>query len=302
MDLQQMRYVVGIAETGSFTRAAARNFVVQSALSHQVAALERELGVQLFVRSSRQVQLTEAGKAFLPHARAALEAAERARDEAAAADGAVRGKLRIGFIPTLTAVELPALLRECRGRFPELTLEARVSNSEEMIREVRTGTLDVAFLGLLDGTFAAESVEKGTVQGVAVRELNRDTLAAVLNEDHPLARRKKLSLKDLAEEAFADFPRTSAGRKQSDAAFARAGVERQVAYELGSIELTRELIVNGLAVTLLPSRYAARLAGVAVVPVKEEAARHEYLIWDRLNPSPAARSFTALVAEYSAPA
>lgn len=283
-----MRYVVAIAETGSFTRAAARNFVVQSALSHQVAALERELGVKLFVRSSRQVQLTKAGEAFLPHARATLEAADRARDEAAAADGAVRGKLRIGFIPTLTAVDLPALLRECRSRFPELTLEARVSNSEEMIQEVRGGTLDVAFLGLLHGT---------PVEGVAVRELNRDTLAAVLHEEHPLARRKKLSLKDLADEAFADFPRTSAGRKQSDAAFARAGVERQVAYELGSIELTRELIVNGLAVTLLPSRYAARLAGVVVVPLKEETARHEYLIWDRLNPSPAARAFTGLVGE-----
>ena len=283
-----MRYVIGIAETGSFTRAAARNFVVQSALSHQVAALERELGVRLFVRSNRQVRLTEAGEAFLPHARAALDAADRARDEASAAQGVVRGTLRIGFIPTVTAVDLPRLLRECRARFPKLLLQARVSNSEEMIQEVRVGTLDIGFLGLLDGT---------RVEGVAAQELTCDTLAAVLAPDHPLATRDRLSLAELAGEPFADFPRTSAGRKQSDAAFARAGVERQVAYELGSMELTRELIVSGLAVTLLPSLYAAELPGVVAVPLEEETVRHEILIWDRLHPSPAARAFTALVAE-----
>ncbi|MFK0073512.1 LysR family transcriptional regulator [Arthrobacter woluwensis] len=292
MDLQQMRYVVGIAETGSFTRAAARNFVVQSALSHQIAALERELGVQLFVRSSRQVRLTEAGEAFLPHARAALDAADRARNEAAAAQGTVRGTLRIGVIPTVTAVDLPAVLRECRTRFPELVLAARVANSEEMIAEVRAGTLDIGFLGLLDGT---------RVEGVAQRVLTRDTLTATLAPEHPLATRDRLSLADLADEPFADFPRTSAGRKQSDAAFARAGVERQVAYELGSMDLTRELIVSGLAVALLPSRYAAAMPGVVVVPLVEETVRHEILIWDRLHPSPAARAFTELVAELRTP-
>jgi len=286
-----MRYVVAIAETGSFTRAAARHFVVQSALSHQIAALERELGTPLFVRSSRQVRLTEAGEAFLPHARASLESAERAKNEAAAAQGVVRGRLRIGFIPTLTAVDLPRLLRECRERFPELTLAARVSNSEEMIQEIRSGTLDLGFLGLLDGV---------RVEGVESRELNRDILVAVLAPEHPLAQRKKLSLEDLAGEPFADFPHTSAGRKQSDAAFARAGVERRVAYELGSMELMCELVANGLAVMLLPGRYAAALRGVVAVPLREETVRHEHLAWDRLHPNPATRAFLALVEEHTA--
>lgn len=78
MDLQQLRYVVAVAETRNFTRAAERCFVVQSALSHRVANLERELGVKLFARTSRRVELTPAGAAFLPAARQALEAAERA--------------------------------------------------------------------------------------------------------------------------------------------------------------------------------------------------------------------------------
>src|SRR5918994_1398598 len=87
MELQQMRYVVAVAETSSFTRAAERCLVVQSALSHQVARLERELGVRLFERTSRRVRLTPAGAAFLPAARQSLEAAERAAAEVAAAVG-----------------------------------------------------------------------------------------------------------------------------------------------------------------------------------------------------------------------
>ncbi|WP_394275979.1 LysR family transcriptional regulator, partial [Luteococcus sp.] len=102
MELQQMRYVVAIAEEKNFTRAAERCFVVQSSLSHQIKALEHELGVALFARSSRRVELTAAGEAFLVHARASLAAAERAVSEAAAANGQVRGTLTVGVIPTVT--------------------------------------------------------------------------------------------------------------------------------------------------------------------------------------------------------
>ncbi|WP_211288195.1 LysR family transcriptional regulator [Mumia flava] len=91
MDLQQLRYVIAIAETGSFTRAAQQCHVVQSALSHQVAKLEREIGARLFDRTSRRVLLTAAGEAFLPDARASVEAAERARARRARRRGRCRG-------------------------------------------------------------------------------------------------------------------------------------------------------------------------------------------------------------------
>src|SRR3978361_1594917 len=100
MDLQQLRYVVAVAELGNFTRAAERCFVVQSALSHQVAKLEQELGARLFHRTSRSVALTPAGTALLPAARECLMAAERARAEVAAATGEIRGRLAVGMIPT----------------------------------------------------------------------------------------------------------------------------------------------------------------------------------------------------------
>ena len=100
-----MRYVVAVAETNNFTRAAEQCRVVQSALSHQVARLERELGAKLFARTSRRVELTPAGEAFLPAARQALEAADRARADVAATVGVIRGRLAIGAISTLAALD-----------------------------------------------------------------------------------------------------------------------------------------------------------------------------------------------------
>ncbi|MFE0952538.1 LysR family transcriptional regulator, partial [Streptomyces mutabilis] len=151
MDLQQMRYVVAVAETASFTRAAERCHVVQSALSHQVARLEKDLGARLFERTSRRVRLTVAGEAFLPAARQALEAAERARAEVAAATGEIRGRLTVGTIPTVAAVDLPAVLRDYRRRYPQVRISLRTAASERLIEQVRDGALDAAFLGVQPG-------------------------------------------------------------------------------------------------------------------------------------------------------
>lgn len=127
-----MRYVIAVAETNSFTRAAERCLVVQSALSHQIARLERELGAKLFERTSRRVRLTPAGAAFLPAARQCLGAAERAAAEVAAAVGEVRGRLMVGLIPTVAAVDLPGILRTtASGTRPYASISAwaRARNS-----------------------------------------------------------------------------------------------------------------------------------------------------------------------------
>src|SRR6476620_4612459 len=139
VELQQMRYVVAVAETNSFTRAAKRCLVVQSALSHQIARLEKELGARLFDRTSRQVRLTAAGEVFLPEARQALDAAERARAEVAATAGEVRGRLAVGAIPTVAAVDLPAALKEFHLRHRQVRISLRSGASEDLIEGVRQG-------------------------------------------------------------------------------------------------------------------------------------------------------------------
>ncbi|WP_415949340.1 LysR family transcriptional regulator [Streptomyces sp. KLOTTS4A1] len=282
MELRQLRYALAVAETRNFTRAARQCFVAQSALSHQIGALERELGLQLFARTSRRVEVTPAGEAFLLRARQSVDAAELAVTEAAAAVGEVRGRLRIGIIPTVSAVDIPAVLQRYRERYPQVGVSLHTGSSDVMCVDVAAGELDLAFLGL-----PAEREP----QGVQTRELAREKLVAVVAATHPLAGRSKVSLRRLAESPFADFPAGSQGRVQSDLAFEAAELDREVAYELMSAELMLRIVSRGLAVALLPAPIAHTHPDVRVLSVIDGPRRVEYVAWSRFNPAPATRAF-----------
>ncbi|MFJ6391245.1 LysR family transcriptional regulator [Streptomyces sp. NPDC091972] len=282
MELQQMRYVVAVAETNSFTRAAERCLVVQSALSHQIARLEQELGAKLFERTTRRVRLTPAGAAFLPAARQCLESAERASLEVAAAIGEVRGELAVGVIPSVTAVDIPGALRDYHQRYPQVRISLRVGASDDLVDQVKQGTIEVAFLGLPTTM---------RPQGVGVRELARDRLVAVVAPDHPLAAEPTVDLRRLCSEVFVDLPAKTAGRAQSDLAFAAAGLVRDVAFEVTNADFLARLVGQGLGVAMLPSAYAAQLSGVTTVEVVDAPARVEYVIWRAGSRTPAATAF-----------
>ncbi len=281
-----MRYVLAVAETASFTRAAERCHIVQSALSHQVARLEKELGARLFDRTSRRVRLTTAGEAFLPAARQALEAAERARAEVAAATGEIRGRLTVGSIPTVAAVDLPAVLRDYRLRHPQVRITLRAGSSEQLVEQVRDGRLDAAFLGVQPGF---------RPQGVRDKELAHGRHVTVLAPDHPLATEPEVDLRLLADEAFVDFAEGSAARAQSDEAFAAAGLRREVAFEVSGVELMLRMVRHGLGIALLPAAFTPELHGLRYVPITNGPIRVEHLIWTRHTPSPAASAFLSLL-------
>ena len=280
MELQQLRYAVAIAEEQSFTRAAERCFVVQSALSRQIKSLESELGVRLFARTSRKVEVTPAGEAFVKPARLCLQAAERAKASAAAAHGQIRGSLTIGVIPTVTAVDVAAVLGAFRRSYPEVGVHVRTGGSDEFLRRIAAGELDVGFLGLADGV---------TPRGVQMRELSRERLVAVLSERHRLAGRHRLRLEDLADEPFVDFPEGSSGREQSDLAFERARLRREVSLEVNTADLLTGLVRQGLGVALVAPSVAREAPGCVCIPVSDGPVRVEYLAWDSFNPSPVAQ-------------
>lgn len=281
-----MRYAVALAEERSFTRAAERHFVVQSALSHQIKALENELGVPLFARTSRRVELTAAGEAFVNQARLSIEAADRAMAEAAAATGRVRGTLTLGVIPTVTAIDIPAELSRFRAAHPEVRIRLRGGGSDEFIAAIGEGRMDVAVLGLASATRPT---------GVATRELATERLVAVLPQRHRLASRSRLHLKDLAEETFVDFPAGTPGRAQSDLAFREAGLQREVAFEASSTELVLDLIRHDLVIALLSPGVVRSAEGIRTVPLTDGPTRVEYLAWSSFNPSPAAQAFVTPV-------
>lgn len=293
MELQQFRYVVAIAEERNFTRAAERCFVVQSALSHQIKALEQELGMALFVRSSRRVELTGAGEAFLAEARASLAAAERAMVVAAEAMGQIRGSLSLGVIPTVTAVNVPDVMASFHAAHPQVALTVRGGGSDEFIQQIRSGELDVAFLGL-DATTSVMST-------IASHELARGRLVIVMSTRHRLAGQDGLTVADLAEETFIDFPAGSPGRLQGDRAFEAAGLSRRVTFEAMSVEFMLALVERGLGICLLPAGAVARHPGVRALPVVDGPVRVECLAWDDFNPSPAARAFIEQVTKATTP-
>lgn len=280
-----MRYVVALAEERNFTRAAERCFVVQSALSHQIKALERELGVTLFARTNRRVELTPAGEAFLTAARASLDAAERAVTDAAAAAGEVRGTLTVGVIPTVTAIDIPAALAAFHRAYPAVRIRLRGGGSDEFITAISDGGMDIAVLGLPDAT---------RPQRVSTRVLARERLVAVVSTKHALARRRRLRLHDLSDEAFVDFPEGTPGRAQSDLAFETNGIHRDVAFEAMSTGLILDLVRHNLVIALLSPAVVPGDDRLRAIPLTGGPTRVEYLAWSDFNPSPAGQAFLDL--------
>lgn len=288
MELQQLRYVIAVAEEENFTRAAKRCFVVQSALSHQIKALESELGTVLFARTSRRVNLTPAGAAFLPHARRSIEAAELASQEAVAAHGVVVGPLRIGIIPTVSAVNVPVLLRRFHESFPQVNASLFVRASDDIVESVANGDLDVGIVGM---------PRERTPKGVESASLTNERLAAIVHSGHRLAHRQSVEISELADEVFADFTAGGAGREQSDVVFASAGIERDVRFEADTPQSLLGLVREGLAVCLLSPEAVTDSSGISVIAVHGGPERTQYLVWSRFNPSPAARAFVDFVEE-----
>ena len=282
MELQQMRYVIAVAETKNFTRAARQCLVVQSALSHQIARLERELGAKLFERTSRRVELTPAGVAFLPAARQALEAAERARAEVTAVSGEIRGRLAIGAIPSVGAVDLLGTLQDFRACHPRVQISLQVGMSDHLVDDVRQGRLDIAFLGLPDGT---------EPRGVTARALARGALVAVVHPTHPLAGERDVDAERLSAELFVDFPAGSPGRAQAEQAFTAAGVHRVVAFEVVAVDYFGELIRRNLCIGLLPESIVAAFPDLRTATLRNPPRRVEYVVWGTRQPGPAAAAY-----------
>lgn len=248
MELRQLEYFVAVAEESNFTRAAKRLHIAQSGLSASVRALERELGAALFLRSTRQVQLTAAGRALLVEARRALSATNAARDAVAAVQGLLRGSLAIGSLQCLQVVDLPAVLAGFLASHPGLEIRLRHGGSGELVERVRTGELDLAFV----------SRPARLPDGLVVEPLASEPVVLACPLNHPLATRDEVALAELGNEHFVDFHRDWATRDLVDATLAAAGVERRVALEVTDVHSLLDLVAVGLGVALVPKSFSRK--------------------------------------------
>jgi DNA-binding transcriptional LysR family regulator len=278
------------AEELNFTRAAARCHVVQSALSYQIARLEREHGVTLFERTSRSVRLAAGGALLLPRARAALAELELAGAELAELAGVVTGRLRLGMIGSTgqAAPQVQRALAEFHHRHPRVEIAISDTGSRHMAEQVRAGELDLAFVGLFAEQLPADH---------AHRTLTDEPLAvAVLGADPGTTPADLGAL--AAEHAFVEMRAESGLRQQVDAVFARAGVSRRIAFELGTSDAVVRFVGLGFGPAVVPrSAAAARPHDVAVLPLADPAARHPIgLVHRQPEPAaPAARAFLTIL-------
>ena len=288
MDLRQLRSLVALAEERHFTRAAERMHVAQPALSQQIRRLEDELGLPLVDRTTRRVALTEAGELLVERARRALHEVDAARAELAELAGVRGGRVVIGAMQSLGPFDLSILLAAFHARYPEVELTVQEEVSDALLGMLRGDAVDVAFLSLTAGATHDER---------ARQTLLSEPLVLLVGAEHPLARRRRVRLAELADERFIMF-REGAGLRHIVIAAARAeGFEPHVAFETNEMERARAMVARGLGVAVVPEHDARRSAEpVTVVELHRPAlSRDVTLAWRRERRlAPAAAAFLAL--------
>ena len=286
MELRHLRYFVAVAEELHFGHAANRLNTSQPSLSQQIRDLERELKVDLFLRTKRHVALTPAGQRFLHEARGILSSAERA---AGVAREAARGeslKLAVGISPETDWIFLGKALRLFAEHTPSVEIVFQNLTPEAQVGALRGGQIDVGFVGL---PLEAE--------GMVTETTGRVRLVVALPENHPMARKKDLKLEELSKETYTLWPRhlSPGSYDQLLSVFRRAGFGPPVAME-GGLPSTRTvlgMIAAGLTIALVdPVLEQMSAAAVVFRPLAGPGIFTEKgVIYRRSDPSPILASF-----------
>ncbi|MFJ3823323.1 LysR substrate-binding domain-containing protein [Streptomyces nodosus] len=263
MELRHVRSFLALVEERHFGRAAARLHIAQPALSQQIKQLERDLGTVLFTRSTRRVELTEAGADLTAYARSILAEVERAEAHMAMLASGHAGRVSIGFVGTATYDVLPQVARTVRAELPAVSLELHGELLAPQLVE-----------GLLDGTYDLALFRPGPAghSGVRVVPLRTERLVAVLPSHHPLAGRRRIPLAALADEPFVVHPsrERSSMHERVLAACARAGFEPATLVEVGETSTLVVFVAAGHGVALVPeSVQSLRVDGVTYLPLTE---------------------------------
>jgi DNA-binding transcriptional LysR family regulator len=288
MELRHLEHFVAVAEEQSFTRAARRLQLVQSALSVSIRTLERELDATLFERTTREVRLSDAGRVLLPEARRTLDAAASAQAAVLGAAEGLRGTLRLGMMQLIRIVDVGALIARFHRERPLVDIQPRAApgGSAALISDVRHGLLDAAFVAL-----------SGTGQpGLTATTLGSEPVLLACLPDHPLAGRASVSVSELADEPFVDFTPGWGTRTIADQLFARAGIERSIGIEVSDGSIHAALVQAGLGLAILPKSMAED-AGLTGVPLRPAIAFGMAFVVPSDRPlSPVTRAFANLVA------
>jgi DNA-binding transcriptional LysR family regulator len=289
VELRHLRYFIAVAENGGFGRAAQLLHVAQSAISEQVRDLESELGAALFDRNNRNIRLTAEGEQFLVDAQAVLALAARA---AANVQKSLRGEigtLTIGFFVGGTGMFLPTILKEFRHRFPEVQVGLVEMAPAMQHQALQAGSIDVGF------TRGLPLAQAPTLRS---EHFLTERLQAVLSRNHPLAKRRKIEIRELAEERF-----VLNDRKYSSPTFDKvitlcteAGFSPRIGATASVSSGVLALVEAGEGVAILPEgAMRLRTEELVFVPLADRAAFIDLVIaWSPQHETAVLRSFLDL--------
>lgn len=278
MDLRQLRYFVTVAEELNFSRAALRLHMSQPPLSHQIKALEDELGVQLLFRNRREVRLTDSGRVFLHDCRQLLDHAQVASNRAKLAARGGGGTLRVGMATSAIDQVMPRFLQQVRLHQPHAQLMIADMGSEDQVRAVASDKLD---LGFIHARTSARSLARCTI--------HTEGYAIVMPHEHPLSMQPSFSVRDLAEEPMISFSREhrSALFDALIALCMNAGFSPRLTHVARHPMSMFQMVRLGLGVAVVPCSYAkAAGADLNVRPLTSEAGTLQIdAVWRAENDS-----------------
>lgn len=287
MDPRKLEHFVAVADSGHFTHAAELLRISQSGLSASVRALERELAIPLFERTTRTVLLTPAGRSLLPHARRILREVGDAHTALAALRDADAGTLALGVVQTLTAVDVPAAIARLHAHHPRVEVTLREAPTLDLIDDVEAGALDLAFVALDESPLTA---------GLETLAEYPESLTLIAGPGHALAQRSEVRLQELAGARFIDFQAGLGLQTFVESLFASAGVAREITFRSSQMEQVLALVRHGLGVAVVPEPIARRSGLHSVVLRPGPPSRRLALVARRsvASSNPAAEAFLAL--------
>lgn len=260
MEIRQIKNFISVYETGSFTQAAQKAHIVQSALSISIKQLEEELGTPLFIRTTRKVSPTAAGKTFAQHAYQILHNIQAAVEDVEQVISLNKGSLSIGTVQSLPSfIDLPEKLAMFIKEFPGFDVKLCQGSAEKLNKKISDQKLDVAIMPI------EEIQDKMSSKIIAC-----DSLVLISNINHPINHiDQSLQIADLVGYTFIDFEKGQGTRTLNDESFSKKGLKRNIRFEVNDLDTLLELVKKGV--------------GIAIIPEEIAEARGKELKWSEIN-------------------
>jgi len=264
MHLETLKVFCDLVELESFSLAAERNFITQSAVSQQIRSLEEKFNRRLLerVRGRREVKLTSAGDVFYKEAKNVLDAYEHLQESLRGVVGKIGGTVKIATVYSVGLHELPPKVREFMSKFPSAKIDLEYSRTTRVVRDVLNGVVELGILAFPEPR-----------RGLTITHMPDNRLVLITPPDHRLAGRSKVKVTDLDGEDFVHFERDVPTRKAIDRIFKEHHIEVKKAAEFDNIETIKRAVEVGFGIAILPEpavTEAARAGSISMIELAEK--------------------------------